>query len=100
MVEWSEKWQVKFNIDKCKVLHLRHNNMRSMCKMGSIEMQSTPVEKDLGVYVDGVLKFRDHVSHRDNEFSQLLGFIRTAIHDPCYAPPGIWKYYMASQISD
>jgi hypothetical protein len=26
LVEWSEKWQLQFNADKCKVLHLGRNN--------------------------------------------------------------------------
>ena len=29
--------------------------------MGSVDLQSTPVEKDLGVFVDHALKFCDHV---------------------------------------
>jgi hypothetical protein len=26
MVEWSDKWLVKFNNDKCKVMHIGENN--------------------------------------------------------------------------
>ena len=25
-VSWSEKWQIIFNVDKCKVLHIGNNN--------------------------------------------------------------------------
>ena len=26
LVSWSEKWQLKFIVDKCKVLHIWNNN--------------------------------------------------------------------------
>jgi len=46
--------------------------------MRSVELQSTPVKRDLGVFVDEALKFRDHVSYAVNKASRLLGLIRTA----------------------
>ena len=54
---------MEFNADKCKVLHLGHSNRKFVYKMASVELQSTPVEKELGVFVDDALKYRDHVSH-------------------------------------
>ena len=29
LVEWANKWKMSFNIDKCSVMHIRHNNMQS-----------------------------------------------------------------------
>ena len=26
LVEWSKEWQMLFNADKCKVMHVRYNN--------------------------------------------------------------------------
>ena len=26
LMEWSEEWQMKFNVNKCKVMHLGYNN--------------------------------------------------------------------------
>jgi len=77
MVNWSSKWQMKFNADKCKVLHLDHSNKKAGYKVSSVELQSTPVEKDLGLFVDDALKFQDHVSFAINKASRLLGIIRT-----------------------
>jgi len=45
--------------------------------MRNIELQSTPVDKNLGVFVDDAIKFRDHVSYAVNKASRLLGLIRT-----------------------
>jgi len=59
------------------VLHLGHSNKKAGYKMRSVEMQSTPVEKVLGVFVNDALKFRDHVSYSVNKASRLLGLIIT-----------------------
>ena len=26
LMEWSEEWQIKFNVNKCKVMHFGYNN--------------------------------------------------------------------------
>ena len=76
LVEWSEKWQLQFNAGKWKVLHLGRNNRRLAYKMGDIELQSTKVEKDLGVYVDEELKFHQHISLAFNKSSRMLWLIK------------------------
>jgi len=37
LVQWSERWQLHFNADKCKVLHLGRNNRHLVYKIGYIE---------------------------------------------------------------
>ena len=76
LVEWSEKWQLQFNADKCKVLHLRRNNRCLAYKMGDIELQSTKVENDLGVYADEKSKFHHHISFAVNKSSRMLWLIK------------------------
>jgi len=77
LVQWSETWQMSFNTDKCKVLHLGHNNRQATYNMGQTELQRSSVEKDLGVFVDDQLKFKKHVSHAVNKASRILGMIRS-----------------------
>ncbi|KAK2143515.1 hypothetical protein LSH36_834g00055 [Paralvinella palmiformis] len=60
------------------VSRICHSNKKAGYKMRSVELQSTPVKRDLGVFVDEALKFRDHVSYAVNKASRLLGLIRTA----------------------
>jgi len=38
-----------FNKDKCKVMHLGHNNRKIKYEMGGMKLDSTRKEKDLGI---------------------------------------------------
>jgi len=40
---------MSFNTDKCKVMHLGHNNRKIKYEIGGMELDSTLEEKDLGV---------------------------------------------------
>ena len=33
LVEWANKWQMSFNVDKCFVMHIGDNNMKSNYNM-------------------------------------------------------------------
>uniref|UniRef100_K7EZW8 Reverse transcriptase domain-containing protein n=1 Tax=Pelodiscus sinensis TaxID=13735 RepID=K7EZW8_PELSI len=50
--KWSEVNKMKFNKDKCKVLHLGRNNQFHTYRMGSNCLGRTTAEKDLGFIVD------------------------------------------------
>ena len=82
LVNWADTWQLRFNADKCKVLHLGKNNEQqdySMRRHGCNErvmIEKSSVEKDLGVYVDKELKFSKHVETKANTSNKLLGLIR------------------------
>ena len=34
-VEWANKWQMSFNVEKCSVMHIGHNNMKSNYNMSN-----------------------------------------------------------------
>ena len=51
---WEKRWLLKFNIDKCKVLHLKFNdNLNLEYKLNGIIMTESEQEKDLGVLTSG-----------------------------------------------
>ena len=82
LVDWADTWQLRFNADKCEVLHLGRQNRHHKYKMRkhgrnkSVELQSTELKKDLGVNVDTSLKCTQHVEIQVNKASSLLGLIR------------------------
>ncbi|MCP3679704.1 MAG: reverse transcriptase family protein, partial [Gammaproteobacteria bacterium] len=54
--ERSQKWQMSFNIDKCKVLNVGSNNINSRYNMNSTVLDNVTKEKDLGVTISDDLK--------------------------------------------
>ncbi|CAM5088479.1 unnamed protein product [Eretmochelys imbricata] len=54
--DWATKWQMKFNVGKCKVTHIGKNNPNYTYNMMGTNLATTTQEKDLGVIVDSSLK--------------------------------------------
>jgi len=57
LVAWSNKWQMLFNIEKCKVMHLGYNSPKADYVMDGSVLQSVSEEKDLGVIVSDDFKW-------------------------------------------
>jgi hypothetical protein len=82
LVNWADTWQLRFNADKCKVLHLGKINEQQDYSMRRHDcneramIEKSCVEKDLGVYVDKELKFSKLVETQANTSNKLLGPIR------------------------
>ena len=54
-VKWTDKWQVKLNIDKCKVISIHHQRYLKTSVVPSYVINDTVLEeveeiKDLGVH--------------------------------------------------
>ena len=83
LVEWSEKWLLRFNSSKCKVLHIGKNNPRYEyhIKDGNEtrKLETTQEEKDLGVIVDENLTFEKHINETVKKCRQLCGLIMGTI---------------------
>ena len=73
---WSDLWQLSFNEAKCKVLHIGSRNPRRPYTMRGIELESVPIEKDLGVHVDTDLKFRKQAASAAAKGNQMLALVR------------------------
>ena len=39
LVEWANKWQMNFNVDKCSVMHIGHNNMQGNNNMSNQKLR-------------------------------------------------------------
>ena len=77
---WSDIWQLRFNAEKCKVMHIgRNNDKRKYCMNSNgsqITLETISLEKDLGVNIDEELKFSKHISIQVGKANKLLGLLR------------------------
>ena len=57
---WALKWQVKINIDKCKVLRFGNKNVKKSYNVNNIKIMRSECEKILGVSIDAECSFKQH----------------------------------------
>ena len=53
---WSEDWQMKFNVEKCKVMHIGASNKKATYEVDGKPLEIVTEEKDLGVIISNDLK--------------------------------------------
>ena len=56
LVEWANKWQMSFNVDKCSVMHIGYNNMQSNYNMSNQQLPTTDQQRNLGIIITKDLK--------------------------------------------
>ena len=76
LVDWSQRWQMSFNVSKCKVLHLGQSNHNLHYSMNGVTLVSVEDEKDLGVNISNSLKPSKQCAMAAAEANQILGLIR------------------------
>ncbi|KAK3101483.1 hypothetical protein FSP39_003928 [Pinctada imbricata] len=75
LTDWSNEWLLKFNIDKCKHLHLGRQTNYTYTMAGK-EITKINNEKDLGIIIDNELKFQTHICTQVKKANQILGLIK------------------------
>ena len=77
---WSDKWNLYFNVEQCKVLRVGKNNPERdyNVKMKGVNrpLQKCEEEKDLGVIFDKDLSFDTHIQKSINKANQMIGLIK------------------------
>ena len=74
--KWSEMNDMKFNTDKCSVMHCGTNNRKTQYKLYGKILRDTNSEKDLGVIVDKDMKFKSQVAAQTKKANNTLGMIK------------------------
>ena len=76
LYEWSIRWQLKFNILKCKHMHLGPMHHYGPYYLDGTVIDNFDSYKDLGVILDYQLKFCLHTTEVAVKANRLLGLIK------------------------
>ena len=76
LVAWSKRWQLTFNVDKCKSLHIGRTNRRQVYEMEGQQLGQLEGQKDLGVIVDDELKFHKQAAAAIMKANTVLRLVR------------------------
>jgi hypothetical protein len=79
LVQWMERWQMEFNVGKCKVMHVGRNNKRYTYNIGGCLLKEVESEKDLGIIVAADMKSSEQCTQAYNKASRILGMIKRTI---------------------
>ena len=74
--QWSQKWLLQFNEEKCKVMHFGAKNPDYAYTMGGTTLTATTKEKDLGVMLTPDLKPSEQVARAASAANSMLGRIK------------------------
>ena len=72
---WSEKWQMGFNADKCKVIRFGNKNPEWNYNLNGESLEWVEEEKDLGVLVHKSLKNSGQAQEAAKRANRMLGMI-------------------------
>ena len=76
LTDWSRTWLIGFNTDKCKHMHIGKNDFDVKFEINNIELESTAVEKDIGVHVDNKLSFDKHIHTKCKKATSMFALVR------------------------
>ena len=81
LCEWSVTWQVKFNTDKCKVMHIGAQNLEEeyFMELKGNKLEKVSEEKDLGVMISRNFKVSKQCIKVAKKGNQILGLIKRSI---------------------
>ena len=70
---WPERWQLPFNVGKCKILHIDKSNPKHNYYMNGRILEKIESQKDLGVLMDTEIKFHQQTLSAIKKANQILG---------------------------
>jgi len=79
LVKWTKEWQMLFDADKCKVMHVGYNNNNKHANnydVNDVQLECVSEEKDLGVIINEDLKWQKQCSEAVRKANRMLGMIK------------------------
>ena len=80
LAAWAAKWEMRFNVNKCKVLHVGSKNPRYEYTLNGEKIATANEEKDLGIWMDTSLKPTKQCTVAARSANFALGQIQRAFH--------------------
>ena len=79
LYSWSQTWQMQFNVDKCSIIYLGHDNRQCKYMLGNSVLKSSDAERDLGIIIDNKLKLVEQCNIAIKNANSTLGIIKRHI---------------------
>ena len=80
MSEWSNKWLLKFHPQKCTSIAIGNENMVHSYELpsehGVRQIEQVQEIKDIGVTVESLLSFKQHIYRKIDTANKIIGIIR------------------------
>ncbi|CAJ0965440.1 unnamed protein product [Ranitomeya imitator] len=80
---WAERWQMRFNNDKCKVIHMGRGNQYHHYTLNGKPLGKSDREKDLGILVNDKLTWSSQCQAAAAKANRIMGCIKRGLdtHD-------------------
>jgi len=75
IMDWSQKWQMEFNTEKCHTMSIGRTQNKTPLTMGNKVLSYSDAERDLGVVVQRNLDWNQHIGKAVKKANQILGLI-------------------------
>ena len=76
LYSWSQLWQLKFNISKCKHFHFGPAHHHGFYYLDETPIDPVTSHNDVGILFDDKLKFHDHTAKVTTKANRILGMIK------------------------
>jgi len=76
LVTWSKEWQMLFNVENCKVMHLGYDNPHASYCMDGNRLQVVSEERNPGLIMSEDLKWEKQCVAAVKQGNKILGMIR------------------------
>ena len=95
VVEWTDRWMLPINEEKCAVMHFGPGNPQNQYYLGTHPIRVVDVERDLGVMSSSSLKTKEDTAKKVGSASRMWWAIRRSFS---VMTPEIFKVLFASHV--